>query len=134
MSEPQPPAGISKADWKATPGSVRDLVLRLHLQLLESLTRLAARCVQNEDYQEAATHYPYALAITEYLGERERQAELMGNLGGVYMALAEYEQARICSHEATKLSEAIGAEEVKARALTNLGSAHLSLRRSQEAI
>jgi tetratricopeptide (TPR) repeat protein len=96
----------------------------LELYVKNLITR-AGQHTRNEEHHAAVRSYKLALAITRYLGLKQVEGQLFGNIGGVYLALANYEAARNCSLDALRLADEVDDSEGKITAMTNLG--HLFL-------
>jgi len=94
----------------------------------------AIQHVENGEHHRAVPHYHRAVAATQCLGLRTLQGQLMGNLGGAYLALAAYDKARLYSQQAVELARETRDEGGEATALANLGNVYLYQGQINEAV
>lgn len=91
------------------------------LQTLKHFVTLATQFEQAGQYHQAIVYYRRALELARHLRIQGLQGQLMGNLGGAYLALGSYQQAKSYSSQALQIAQATNDKEGQTTALINLG-------------
>lgn len=85
------------------------------------------------DYAQMRTYYEDALAIFQDVGNRERQAVALNNLGWVYWSLGLYSQACYYGEQAAQIARELKASYTLSFTLDSLGRAYLGLGAADQA-
>jgi len=86
------------------------------------------------EYQRAIEFYGQIIAIFRELGDRQGEANALGNLGNVYRSLGEYQRAIEFHQQSLSLKRELGDRQGEADTLGNLGLVYTSLGEYQRAI
>jgi CHAT domain-containing protein/uncharacterized protein HemY len=78
-------------------------------------------------YQKEIDFHQQYLAIASEIGDREGEANSLGNLGNAYYSLGEFQLAKDCHQKSLAIASEIGDREGEANSLGNLGNAYYSL-------
>jgi CHAT domain-containing protein/tetratricopeptide (TPR) repeat protein len=87
-----------------------------------------------ESNQQAVEKYKSVLAQWRTLGNREREADALGALGGLSRTLREYEQSLDYFNQALRLRRELGDRRREANALGNIGQAYEEMKQHKQAL
>ena len=85
-------------------------------------------------YQQAIAFHQQSLEITQAIGNKNGEANSLGNLGNTYNSLGQYQQAISFLQQSLEIQQVIGNKNGEALSLMNLGNAYNSLGQYQQAI
>jgi tetratricopeptide (TPR) repeat protein len=86
------------------------------------------------EYQRAINFQQQSLEIQRELGNRQGEANSLGNLGGTYQSLGEYQRAIDFQQQSLEIQRKLGNRQGEAASLGNLGGAYQALGEYQRAI
>jgi len=89
---------------------------------------------QQSQYQQAIDVYQQSLEIQRQIGDRNGEANSLGNLGAAYSSLGEYERAIEFYQQSLEIQRQIGDRKGEANSLGNLGAAYGSLGEYERAV
>jgi CHAT domain-containing protein len=101
---------------------------------LSSLFPIKSNAYQSlGDYQQAIDFQQQSLAIARDLGNRQGEADSLGNLGNAYQSLGDYQQAIDFHKQSLAIARNLGDRQGEAISLNNLGVVYESIGDYQQA-
>ncbi len=136
---------VRAADKEASPGKYAVTIEALrkaaeadrNLVAADAAMREAGRLRaenQPESQRQAVEQYKSALILWRALGDREREADALGALGGLSRSLREYEQALDYFNQALPLRRALNDRKREASVLGNIGQTYEAMNQRQQAL